>query len=228
MPLIDIIGSGSKGNAFLITIGDSRVLLDAGVSFPKIQKALGFSLKNLDGCFVTHEHKDHSQSVQKLMDAGVDCYMTKGTAEALGLKGHRLITHRQKGFIFETKNYQAFSFKTTHDATEPCGYVFQDKHGNSLAYITDTGVLPEPMPGITHLIIECNYCESLLWESDLLHAQRVKSTHLGLKQVKAWLRQCTRLRELVVMHLSEHHADDIEIDSELYCVTPIDAGLRIA
>lgn len=226
---IAVIGSGSKGNCFLITNGSSRVLMDAGVSFPAIQKALNYKLDNVDACFVTHEHKDHSKSVQKLMDAGINCHMTEGTAKALGLKGHRLFTHATEGPVKNDSNFMVRAFGVTHDAADPCGYTLQHKNGDYIAYITDSGIIPETIStNFTHIIVECNYVESLLWASDHIHAERVKSTHLGLNQVVRWLAQCNRATEIIVMHLSEHHADPDEIDARLYCVTPIDAEVRIA
>lgn len=90
--MIDVktIGSGSSGNCYLVNINNTKILLECGLTFKKIQKDLGYRVSELDACLVTHEHMDHAKAVKDLMKAGINCYMTNGTAEALGVKGHRL------------------------------------------------------------------------------------------------------------------------------------------
>lgn len=52
--LIQIIGSGSTGNAYKINDGNSALLLDAGLPFRKIQEAIGFTASLLSGALITH------------------------------------------------------------------------------------------------------------------------------------------------------------------------------
>lgn len=230
---IDVIGSSSKGNAFLLTTGNSRVLLDAGVSFPKIQKAVDFNLSSIQACFITHEHADHCLGVEKLMDACVPCHMTHGTQRACGFDGSAYrysFSHDVDGPVKNDSDYMVHAFGVTHDAAEPCGYTFQHKNDDYIVYITDTGLPPRDFQGVTHLIIECNYCDDLLFASEAQHAGRVKSTHLGLNQVKAWLAQqkTARLQEIVLCHLSRHHADRDKIEAEISAIAPIAVKVRIA
>ena len=60
---ITVLGSGSTGNAVLIVAGNTRVLVDAGLSAKEIVRRLslvGEDAQRLDGILVTHEHGDHS------------------------------------------------------------------------------------------------------------------------------------------------------------------------
>ena len=54
--------SGSSGNCIYISYNDTALLIDAGVSGRRIEKALsdiGESFDKIAGIFITHEHSDH-------------------------------------------------------------------------------------------------------------------------------------------------------------------------
>src|ERR1044072_6000712 len=72
---LTVLGSGSSGNAVLIVAGNTRVLVDAGLSAKEITRRLalmGEDVQTLDGILVTHEHGDHSGGLRVLLGA-VDC-----------------------------------------------------------------------------------------------------------------------------------------------------------
>ena len=59
------LGSGSRGNATLISSGEHNVLVDCGFSLRQTEKRLkiaGFNPDSIDSIVVTHHHKDHSAS----------------------------------------------------------------------------------------------------------------------------------------------------------------------
>ena len=56
---LSVLGSGSTGNAVLIVAGNTRVLVDAGLSAKEIARRLalvGEDAQRLDAVLVTHEH----------------------------------------------------------------------------------------------------------------------------------------------------------------------------
>src|SRR5690554_6764762 len=87
---IQVLASSSRGNCYRITDGKTSLLLECGIKFKQIQVGLQFRLSEIVGCLVSHEHKDHCVAVQDVMRAGIDCYMSAGTAAAAGAKGHRV------------------------------------------------------------------------------------------------------------------------------------------
>ena len=57
-----VLASGSRGNAALIQVGPTAILIDAGISCRRIVQGLkerNLSPRDLGGIFLTHEHKDH-------------------------------------------------------------------------------------------------------------------------------------------------------------------------
>src|SRR5260370_17700886 len=83
---LTVLGSGSTGNAALIVAGDTRVLVDAGLSAKEIARRLalvGEDVQKLDAILVTHEHGDHAGGLRVLLRT-VDCpvYISPQTCEA--------------------------------------------------------------------------------------------------------------------------------------------------
>lgn len=66
---ISVLASGSRGNAALIQVGPTAILIDAGISCRRIVQGLkerNLSPRDLGGIFLTHEHKDHIAGLEVL------------------------------------------------------------------------------------------------------------------------------------------------------------------
>ena len=66
---LTVLGSGSTGNAVLICAGQTRVLVDAGLSAKETVRRLalvGEDVTRLDGVVITHEHSDHAGGLREL------------------------------------------------------------------------------------------------------------------------------------------------------------------
>jgi phosphoribosyl 1,2-cyclic phosphodiesterase len=78
---IDILHSGSSGNAIVVSDGHSSLLLDCGVSFSKLSQSVKIS--ELAGVFVSHSHTDHCKAVPELNRRGINLLMSEGTASEI-------------------------------------------------------------------------------------------------------------------------------------------------
>ena len=87
---IKVLASGSDGNAYFVSDGDTPLLIEAGIRFTELRKRLSFDVNRLIGVLISHDHADHSKAIKDIMKAGIDCFMSKGTAEALKVNGHRV------------------------------------------------------------------------------------------------------------------------------------------
>ena len=114
MITITALASSSKGNAYLISDGTTSLLLEAGISWKEIQRRLNFQTSRIAAALISHSHKDHSGYVKDAMKAGIDCYMSRETAEAIGATGHRIkaINAQQQ---FQVGTWSVLPFETQHD-----------------------------------------------------------------------------------------------------------------
>ncbi len=220
------LASGSRGNCYHITDGSTPLLLECGIPFREIQKGLHFRVSEVAGCLVSHEHKDHSKAVQDVMKAGVDCYMSRGTAEALGVAGHRvhIIEARKQ---FRLGSWTILPFQTQHDAVEPLGFLLANRAGGKLLYATDTYYVRYKFRDLTHILVECNYAADILKanvEAGLVPPalkKRILKSHFSLDNVKEFLKanDLSQVREIWLLHLSDGNSDAERFKREVQTLT---------
>lgn len=208
---IDVLGSGSSGNCYRISDGQTPLLIECGLPFREIRGALDFKLSEIVGCLVSHEHMDHAKAARDLMKAGVDVYASAGTVLALGWQGHRVCPVRGHG-SFPLGTWRVTPFPAEHDAAEPLGFLLDSTAtGERLLYSGDTCFIRPRFAGLTHIMCEANNS----WEAvrggsapeSVKH--RVLKTHMSLATVKDFLRanDLTHVQEIILLHLSDQHSD---------------------
>ncbi|WP_407310985.1 MBL fold metallo-hydrolase [Desulfosporosinus sp. SB140] len=226
---LKVIGSSSKGNSYILEAQTGSLLLDAGVPFKEIQKALYFNLSNVVGCLVTHEHKDHSKAVDNLMRSGVNCHMSIGTAEKIGaLLHHRCLSMPSFMPQFNIGDFIVKPFSVEHDAAEPLGYLIQYRPtGEKLLFATDTYFIRNRFNRLNYIMVECNYCRNILEENieaGLIPESlknRLLESHFSLDNVKGFLEanDLTQVRKIVLIHLSEGNSDAARMVREIKDLT---------
>lgn len=225
--MIDIrsLASSSRGNAHIITDGVTPLLLDCGLSIRELRKRSGFGLTDLAGVLVTHGHKDHSRAAMDLMRAGIDVYMTAGTAEALGIDHHRLKVIQAK-HQFKVGAWTILPFDVEHDAKEPVGFLLANGK-DKLLYATDTYYVRYKFPGLTHIMVECNYAGDILQanlEAGVVPTtlkNRLMKSHFSLENVKKFLQanDLSRVEEIHLLHLSDGNSDAARFKLEIQALT---------
>ena len=222
--MITVLASSSAGNAYLVG-GRSPLLLDCGLSYRELQRATGYKLTGLAGCLVGHEHADHSKAAADLMRAGVDCYMSTGTAEALELTSHRLRVVKALEQL-TIGDWTVLPFEAIHDAKEPLGFLIAGE-GEKVLYLTDTAYCPYRFTGLTRIMIECNYSREILdrnIEAGKLHPglkNRLIRTHFSLDRVLDFLaaNDLSRVREIMLLHLSDGNSDAMGFKKAIQAAT---------
>ncbi|WP_088227808.1 MBL fold metallo-hydrolase [Desulfosporosinus sp. FKB] len=228
--ILKVIGSSSKGNCYILETQTGSLLLDAGVPFKEIQKALDFDLYNVHGCLITHEHKDHSKAVKDVMWAGITTVMSNGTAKALNAYEHRFYRAQvvKNGMQFNIEDFAIMAFDVQHDAAEPLGYLIQYRPtGEKLLFATDTFYIRYRFNGLNYIMVECNYCRDILEENIVAGRipeslkNRLLESHFSLDNVKSFLQanDLMQVRTIVLIHLSDGNADAARMVREIRDLT---------
>lgn len=198
--------SSSSGNCYAVSDGQTRVLLECGVSHSKLQKLSGFSLSEFQACLVSHEHKDHAKAVADLISRGMAVYMSPGTADALETDAVNLIENMEQ---FNVGSLDIVPFTTFHDAAEPLGFLIKSRvDGDVLAFATDTVNLRYKFPGLNILAIEANYDKHILERCERMPEKvryRITNSHMEIDTLCDYLRSLdlSQCREIHLLHLSD-------------------------
>lgn len=220
---IQVLASGSSGNAYIIGDGHTTLLLDAGIPLKAIQVGSGFKVRQLSGCFITHAHQDHSKAAKDLARLGVDVYTSRGTMTACGLTGHRFkpvkaLEERTVG------TFQVLPFDVEHDAPEPLGFLFASQAtSEKLLYFTDTYFVRYRFRGLTHIMAECNYSEEGIRRSveagyvPIERVPRLVQSHMSLEHLLDMLRanDLHSVRQIYLLHLSRNNSDEQKFREEV-------------
>jgi phosphoribosyl 1,2-cyclic phosphodiesterase len=214
------LGSGSSGNALLVEVGATRVLLDCGFGTAELKARLArlhLTPQDLDAVVVTHEHEDHAGGVPRLARKfGIHVFLTYGTMCAMGPAGSAMpdVTIIDSHAPFEIGDVEVRPFPVPHDAREPAQFVFSDGSA-CLGVLTDVGSstphVAKMLSGLEALVIECNHDRAML--ADGPYPPRLKERigsrlgHLDNDTAAELVRglDCSRLAHLVAAHLSQQN-----------------------
>lgn len=159
------------------------------------------------------------------MKAGIDCYMSQGTAEALGLFGHRvhIIKARQQ---FQLGTFTVLPFELNHDVFN-LGFLLANQEGEKLLYASDTSYIRYRFRGLTHIMIEANYSLDILKRNvdagtvpkELKN--RILKSHFSLENVKKFLQanDLGKVQEIWLLHLSEQNSCEKRFKEEVQKIT---------
>lgn len=231
---VEAIASSSNGNCYRLISGTHELLLEAGLPLKAIKQAVKYQLGRLDGCLISHEHSDHSASVAQLLKAGIDVYMTAGTAVALGeqAKGATIMLgddgDNYKAFGIAGRYWTIRPFKTYHDANEPVGFLISDKE-DVLLFATDTFAIPWHFNVFGQVMIECNYLPARVderladGEISFKQAQRLLHSHMSLDMCLDFFKRNAKAvrycRKIFLLHGSRENGDPKQFKKAVQAAT---------
>jgi len=219
------LASGSKGNCLYFETGDTRVLIDVGLSLRETlvrMEAAGIDAAGLHAVLVSHEHIDHIRSAGSFARK----FKVPVLASHLVRKKAEKYLHKTRVIEFEAGTALFFRdvaidpFPITHDACDPVGFIMESREGRC-GSATDLGIVTrlvtEKLRGCRALNLESNHDVEMLmsgpypWELK----QRIRSRHGHLSNAESLelLHELAHagLEALVMAHLSEvnNHPDHV-------------------
>jgi len=204
---IKCITSGSSGNCYLLIQNNECLVLECGLKYKCIVKALinaTMPLNRVLGVICSHSHKDHSQSLADFQKVGIK------TAAPKTIKSDFVIDSEHP---IDAHSFSFLPFEVKHD-TECYGFVIADSLDNThTLFITDTGYLdlPDFVKNIQFdsVYIECNHIRKALdkkyQETNDYKYLRQGAYHLSLKACKKMLKSLdlSKCKEINLIHFSK-------------------------
>jgi phosphoribosyl 1,2-cyclic phosphodiesterase len=228
-----VLGSGSTGNAVLISSENTNVLIDVGLSAREILRRLGevgVDYSELDAVVLTHEHSDHAAGLRVLLRS-IDCpvYVSEATVDSYydtragSLGGGESAKRRAalKDRTVEIESCREFRigdidfepFCVPHDAADNFGFIAKND-GVKVATLMDFGhvtdTIKEKLRGCDAVIIESNHSRDMLRACSVYTwnlKQRILSRtgHLSNEDLADWITNDFdgSARHIVLAHLSQ-------------------------
>ncbi len=220
---IEVLGSSSAGNAYVVSDGETNILLECGFTLKEMQSRSLFNLVNVDACFISHYHQDHSKGVNDLLKYAIDVYALPETLSALNVSEHHRAKAVEVGKVIDINTLKILPVSMYHDC--PCvGYmVYSTKTNERLFFATDTYKITVNPQEVDYLILEINYQKEIvnnLVNEGIMEASvraRLLFSHFELSKAISWLNKIdkSRLKRIYVCHLSSRNSNESEIKNTL-------------
>lgn len=229
--MINVIASGSRGNCYLLEGEKEALIIEAGVRFNAVQRAIEYRTHKIAGLLVTHEHLDHSKYIDQFVRRGIDVYANQETIKKVFAK------YRQEPVDMTSKTKPCYKpcffhllkenevekigkffvqpFRVEHDV--PCFgfYIVHPECGN-IVFITDFYRCDYNFPSVNHWIIEANFSKSLLYnnlENGVIPpfvVNRLIKSHSEIHNTCDFLlsQDLSDSETIILIHLSQNNSDE--------------------
>ncbi|MCD8356277.1 MAG: MBL fold metallo-hydrolase [Clostridia bacterium] len=204
------LASSSKGNAYLVSDGDTHILLECGLTMKELRRRSPVPISSMDACFITHEHMDHAKCAAQLCNMGVPVYTGEGTAVALDLEEANCMEAHE---VIHVGELLVTAFDTYHNTVQPFGYAIEDSRSKErLLFVIDTKNLNVIIPGLTEIAIECNYADDLLGRLTRLPdkvKERIRQSHMEVDTAVRYLHKLdlSKVKTIWLLHMSSTSGD---------------------
>ena len=220
---ITFLASGSEGNATLVRSGETRILVDCGLSVRDLtarMKQVGEDVNDITCVLCSHAHVDHAGGFARLLrhfakrGCSIPIWATSLTAEVINWGGFEMppVVKFEAGKALYFGEIKVRSLSVSHDCVEPLAFTFETntmKFGmaNDLGYVPDA--LRARFRGCDLVYIESNHDVSRLANGDypLPLKERIsgRNGHLSNSDAARFIEDDLddSVRTLVLGHLSK-------------------------
>lgn len=214
--------SSSRGNLYQVIANSGKsLLIECGVTWPKLQKAIKYNIANIHGCLLTHNHMDHAKAIRDVIKAGITVYSTRDTFAALGVNdGRRTVNMLGDNVVSEAHNlgdeFLVYPFRVKHDAADPVGFIVKADNEKML-FVCDTAYIEQEFTADFSIIaLECSYDKDILetrvhtGDINETLAKRLLNSHMEKQVCLEYLQKhcnLSKCREIHLLHMSGDNLD---------------------
>ena len=148
------------------------------------------------------------------MKIGIDCYTSKETINHLGLTGHRLNVIADQVPV-SIGNFKIVPFFVPHNLPN-LGFLISHPETGKILFATDCAYIPHKFVGLSSIMLEINY------EDSILTSERAVGCHLSLDTALSFLRanDLSRVHSIVLLHLSASNSNEKQFIKAVQAVAP--------
>ena len=232
------LGTGSRGNATLLSTPKVNVLIDQGFSGVQLQKRLkmmGLEPDDIDCVLITHHHGDHGGGATVVQNKwGIPVLANERTSLELGLNPELTTFFDALDLIRIGDDLSVLPVPVPHDGSDNVAFV-ASHNGERVAIITDLGTFTDELVrhvrGCEHISVEANYDERRLLNGPYPRSLKDRISgpggHLSNDQTGQFLAQvCTpATRSVTLTHLSQKNNEPhIAEATVLYYIEDVFSG----
>lgn len=225
---LQILGSSSNGNCYILKPEKGKsLIIDCGVNFTAVKKAIDFDYNSVCGALCTHSHGDHAKYINEFMRAGIETYALKDVFQKTGFS----IRSPNQNEIYPSKrfyvgDFNILPFKLHHDV--PCiGFQIDHPESGRIIFITDTNFCEYIFDNVNQFIVEANFSHEILeakfkekTEMQFLH-DRILRNHFSLRDCKNLLlaNDLKNVINICLIHLSDSNSNEKQFIKEVFELT---------
>lgn len=218
MFMLKTINSGSSGNCYILDSGKEILILEAGVPFASVKKAIDYQTSRIVGVLSSHSHQDHRKYLHEYAQAGIPT-----------LKGNE---YSESGLLYNAVGCVFFGdfivspFEVPHDV--PCyGYQIEHPAIGKLVFVTDAKYVKYTFPKVNHIMVETNYSQDILDENmnsgeiPKSLRDRIMKSHMSFDTAKEMVaaNKNPMLKNVVMCHLSSRNSNKKRFKKEMQDIT---------
>lgn len=194
---LKVLGSGSSGNCYILESDTEALIIEAGLPFMEVKKALNFNVRKIVGVICSHRHLDHSKYIAEYENAGIRVWKPYFDNDA----GYEIETR------YFGKKFTVRDFDLVHDV-DCLGFHIQHPDIGTLVYATDTEYIKYRFKNINHILVEANYSDDLI-DNEAVNREHVLRGHMSLQTALDFIytNDNPALRNVVLLHLSASNSD---------------------
>lgn len=203
---LKILGSGSSGNCYILENDEEALIIEAGLPFMEVKKALNFNVMKIKAVLITHLHSDHHFYWFQYVRAGIPVF------EPFKLDGSSLEFDNSQFRVmaFENQDKSGRWLHNNGDGSECSCYGFCIMHPDigSLVYATDTEYVRWRFKGVNHILCEANYDMQFVDRDEPNYEHRLRG-HMSLSTALDFIstNDNPNLRTVCLLHLSASSSD---------------------
>lgn len=224
---LKILNSNSQGNCYLLVGRDEVLIIEAGIKFGEVKKALNYDISHIVGCLISHEHNDHAGQYMEYLGFGFPVLSPEAVYRH---KGNSVMSPFAKivqpGHGYKVGNFKVIPFEVQHDVPA-FGYQVDHPEMGRLVFLTDTFYCEYTFDNVNTWLIEANYADDIL-DRNIAEGRmppsmrpRLLKSHMELETTKGILstNNLSRTHDIVLIHLSDGNSDEARFVREIASMT---------